>query len=527
MIAVSQYFWNDMKIQTLLGRLRLVSILLLLSFHAQAAPPLDAEKLDADIAAIMREWNQPGLAIAIVADGHIIHERGFGVRTVDRRAPVDAQTLFGIASLSKSFASATVAKLVTDGRMDWDDPVVDHLPWFRMPRERDTAEVTLRDLLSMRSGIGSSEYSFRRVSADRRDHVRRIRYLPQLHPLRSQYLYTTDSYTAIGEVVAENVGEPWEKFAADTFWKPLGMTRTNADHTLARRDPNAASPHLTGSDGRKQAIDWIYEDYNALPAGGVNSSAHDLALWLRLQLGDGTLDGKTLLPAAALQETHMPQTPERGKYAQSDWADVAGDGADRIRHRSYAMGWFVHDYRGHDVIWHSGGIDGFRSRMGFVPDLGIGIVALANSDESLLPLAVFQTALDHLMGLGSQGDWSRRFKQLADAKRAKSQARTAALAQARLPDTHSSLPLTNYRGCFADQGAFGAVQIDLEEGHLTLAAGRMRYDLEHWHHDVFKAHPRWPYAMEERDFFVDFRLDAQGRVSAFGFSSGYQFSPCP
>lgn len=516
-----------MKIQTLFARLGLASLLLLVSLRAQAATPLDAEKLDADIAAIMSEWNQPGLAIAIVADGRIVHERGFGVRTLDQRAPVDAQTLFGIASLSKSFASATVAKLVADGRMQWDDPVVDHLPWFRMPRERDTAEVTLRDLLSMRSGFASSEYSFRRVSANRRDHVRRIRYLRQLHPLRSQYLYTTDSYTAIGEVVAETVGEPWEQFAADTFWKPLGMTRTNADHTLARQDPNSASPHLTGSDGRKRAIDWIYEDYNALPAGGVNSSAHDLALWLRLQLGNGTVDGQALLPAAALEETHSPQTPERGQYAQSDWADVAGDGADRLRHRSYAMGWFVHDYRGHDVIWHSGGIDGFRSRIGFVPDLGIGIVALANSDESLLPLAVFQTALDHLMGLGSQGDWSRRFKQQADAKRAKSQARTATLAQARLSNTQPSLPLTNYQGCFTDQGAFGPVQVDLKKGHLTLAAGRMRYDLEHWHHDVFKAHPRWPYAMEDRDFFLDFRLDAQGHASGFGFSNGYQFSPCP
>ncbi|MHC9085209.1 serine hydrolase [Luteimonas sp. RIT-PG2_3] len=490
------------------------------------APPLDVAALDAQIETMMRDWQQPGLAIAIVADGRIVHERGFGVRDASRRDAVDAQTLFGIASLSKSFASATVAKLVADGRIGWDDPVQRHLPWFQMPRERDNSEVTVRDLLAMRSGFGSSEYTFRRVSADRRDHVRRIRYLPQLHPLRSQFLYTTDSYTAIGEVVAETTGMPWEGYAAQALWQPLGMSRTHADHALARRDANAASPHLRRDGSRMQPIDWIYEDYNALPAGGVNSTAHDLALWLRFQLGDGSVDGRPLLPAAALHETHVPQTPERGAFASSDWADVAGEGADRITFRSYAMGWMVHAYRGHTVVWHSGGIDGFRSRMGFVPELGIGIVVLANSDQSLMPLAVFQTALDHALGRGNQGDWSTRFRQRAETDRAAGSARREALEEARIAGTHPSLKLPAYAGCYADAGAFGKVAVRVDGDRLSLEAGRLVYDLQHWHHDVFKASPRWPYQMDSRDFFVDFRVDPHAQIAGFGFSTGYTFARC-
>ncbi len=492
-----------------------------------AANPIDTAALDAQIEAMLLQWQQPGVALALVADGRIVHERGFGIRRAgDGGGTVDAQTLFGIASVSKSFASAAIARLVADGKADWDDPVVRHLPWFRMPRERDSDEVTLRDMLAMRSGIGSSEYAFRRASANRRDHVYRVRYLPQVHPLRSEYLYTTDSYTVLGEVVAQISGMPWERFVADAFWQPLGMRRTNADHRVARADANAASPHLSDRDGRKSPIEWIYEDYNALPAGGVNASAHDLALWLRFHLAQGSVDGRPLLPAAVLAQTHQAQTIERGPHADSAWAEVAGDGDERIRHRSYAMGWFVHDYHGHQVIWHSGGIDGFRSRIGFVPSLGLGIVALANSDEGLFPLAVFQTALDHALGLGDSGHWSRRVLQRAQADRHAANERRQALEARRLRNTRPSLPLPRYTGCFADAGAFGRGEVTLEGDRLVISTGRMQYDLTHWHHDVFEARPRWPYEVASRNFFVDFRLRPDGGIDGFDFSTGYRFRPC-
>jgi len=435
------------------------------------------------------------------------------------------QTLFGIASLTKSFASATVAKLVGEGKLAWDAPVTQYLPWFRMPRDRDTDEVTLRDLLSMRSGIGSSEYTFRRASLDRRDHVRRIRYLPQVHPLRSEFLYTTDSYSALGQVVASVTGNVWERYAADSFWTPLGMTRTNADSLAARVDANAASPHLRATQGWRP-IEWRYEDETATPAGGVNSSAHDMALWLQFQLADGGQGARTLVPQAALHETHVPQTPVRGAYSGDDWVTVAGNGEDRIRFRSYAMGWYVHDYRGHTVISHSGGIDGFRSRMAFLPDDGIAVIALANSEETLMPLAVVQAAIDDALGLGDR-QWSSRFRAQAAGQRTKAETAQKAIDAARVMGTTPSLPLTAYTGRFADNGAFGTATVTLENGHLVIAAGRDRYDLEHWNYDMFKARPRWPYEMDSRNFFVDFRRDPKGGTDRFDFSTGYSFERVP
>jgi CubicO group peptidase (beta-lactamase class C family) len=494
----------------------------LLSSAAGFAGPLDTAGLDADIETMLKTWDQPGLAMALVENGKIVHERGFGVRNVTTGNPVDAQTLFGIASCSKSFASATIARLVADGRLTWDDPVTKRLPWFRLSREHDTDEVTLRDLLTMRTGIASSEYTFRRVSANRVDQVRRMRFLQQLHPLRSEYLYTTDTYTAIGEVVAEATAQPWEAFAAAAFWAPLGMTRTGADYRSARLDPNSAAPHLT-VDGRKQPIPWIYEDYNALPAGGVNSTAHDLARWLLFELDASTPESKRLLPAALLHETQVPQTPMRGPYAQSDWIDVAGDGPDQIRDPSYAMGWFVHEYRGHQILWHSGSIDGFRCQLGFLSDSGFGIVALSNADESLFPLAVFQTAIDYHLGLGASRHWSERFLARSREQRVQREASARAIADARIPNTHPSLPLKAYIGNFADNGAFGDCRLTAEHDRLVMACGRMIYDLEHWHYDVFKARPRWPYEMEERNFFVIFQIDELAQMNSFHFDTGSEF----
>ena len=499
-----------------------VAAFVAISASASDTAALPLEAIDASMAKIMKDWDQPGLAIALVTRDRIVHEKGFGVRDLRGSQPVDERTLFGIASVSKSFASATVAKLVADGRMNWDDPVIRYLPWFAMPRERDTPEVTLRDLLSMRSGFGSSENTFRRASANRTDQVRRIRFLEQRHPLRSEYLYTTDSYTAIGEVVATATTQPWETFAAETLWKPIGMTRTNADHTVARADSNAASPHITVQD-RKQPIDWIYEDYNALPAGGVNSTAHDLGLWLQFQLNDGTVNGKVILPSAALKETRTPQTPERGRFAGRAWSEAAGEGDDAFRHPSYAMGWAVHTYRGHDVVSHAGGIDGFRSFIGFLPDDDIGIVVLTNGDKSLLPMAVFQTLVDVALGRGLSGKWSDSFRRMAldDAQAARK--RRTELENARLRGTKPSLPLDRYTGTFADNGAFGEARVHLENGKLVIATGRMQYDLSHWHHDQFQARPRWPYEMESRNFFVGFRLDPRGQITGFDFSTGSAF----
>ncbi|MEO1280593.1 MAG: serine hydrolase [Pseudomonadota bacterium] len=482
----------------------------------EASALFDTHGYDAAVRSAMDNWPQPGAGIAIVQSGEIIMLEGYGVLSTKTGEPVDGDSVFGIASVSKGFAAATIAKLVEMGKLDWDDPVVKHLLWFAMPNPADTPRVTLRDLLSMRTGISSAEHTFRRASLDRADHVWRLRFNKQVHPLRSEYLYTTDTYTVIGQIVAETTGLAWEEFAEDHFWNPLDMTRTNADHVEARELTNAASPHISVDQSSKMPVIWAYEDYNAVPAGGINSTPRDLARWLIFQMSDGA----NLLSQESLDAMRELNTPFRSRYDSNIFQPVTGRGPDGITLGGHALGWQTHDYRGVQVVFHPGGIDGFKAMIGYVPELEFGAVVLLNADDYELAVALFQTAVDFRLGLGDQNKWSDRWRQYEQNREASLAQARLALEGARRPGTTPSLDLFAYQGTYSDLGAFGRSTIKASGDTLVLSSGRMTYDLAHWHHDVFRATPRWPYETERSKFFVYFRVDEYGDVTGFRLSIG-------
>jgi len=286
---------------------------------------VDAERIDRLIAESLSTWRQPGLAVCITDVDRVLYQNGFGVRRLGENAVVDADTLFGIGSCTKPLAAATIALLVDEGRLGWEDRVVNHLPAFRLYDDALTAQVSIRDLLCMRTGISSGEYRHRFLCRDRADYIARLRYHPPLHPFRAQYSYWTDGYTVLAELVATVTGQPWTEFARARLWRPLGMNRTNADHQLARKDVNSAAPHDI-VDGELMPIEWRYEDHVARAAGGVNASAADLAAWLQLMIGNGERRGERLISSAAVQEMHSPHTPIRGEYAEAEFSGVVGDG---------------------------------------------------------------------------------------------------------------------------------------------------------------------------------------------------------
>lgn len=483
----------------------------------------------ADLAAVdrladraLREWRQPGLAIAVVDNGAVTLARGYGVRELDGRAPVTAQTLFAIGSCSKAFGAAAVAALVDERRLDWDDRVDRHLPWFRTDDAWVTHEIRVRDLLAHRTGLHAS---IPRIAAsDKRAYLQSIAVAKPWHPLRAQFSYSNDAFTLAGALVSEVSGQAWDDYARERFWRPLGMARTNADHRVARGDADSATPHVMRA-AEPVAVPWVYEDRIALPSGGINSTARDMAQWLRFQLTGRDAAGRAVLSRAALDQMHGPHTPLRGELVDPSrraWGDVVGRGPGGIHGESYGLGWFVHDYRGYQVLAHPGAINGFRCYAALLPEQQFGAVVLLNSDRTMLSLALLQALIDLEIGVEPR-DWLSLFRVRQGELDAERKAANEAIDATRIVDAPPSRVLTEYIGSFVREGLSSVIAITLDATTLRLTLDRAQYELEPWHYDVFALIPRklrtedgiidWPAGANDARTFVTFRMDERGKLA--------------
>jgi CubicO group peptidase (beta-lactamase class C family) len=448
----------------------------------------------------MRAWNVPGVSIAVVADDSVVYARGFGVREVGRPEPVDEHTLFGVMSTTKAFTSAAVAMLVDEEKLAWDDPVTLHLPGFELPDPWITRQFTVRDLLSHRSGLERGDFLWFGSGYDRAQLVHQLRYVDQVAGFRAAYGYSNNMYITAGELIAHVSGTSWDEFVDRRIFTPLGMVATNSSVVDLHDAGNVARPH-EALDGTLTAIAYRSLD-NEAPGGAINSSASEMARWLLLQLGEGEYAGKRLVSAEALLETRTPQT-----------IVPFGDDARRtnpgLHFLFYAMGWTVQDYRGEVLVQHSGGIDGLRSRVAMLPERGVGVVILTNKgQENLLPDVIRNRVLDAWLGAEST-DWSRVFLDDVERQRAAADSAERALVARRVQGTSPSLAPEGYTGTYGSR-AFGEASVRLENGSLVLQVGpSIMGDLEHWHHDTFRATWRNPYLGWS---LVDFDLDARGRA---------------
>lgn len=469
--------------------------------------PAPLQGLDAWIEAAMRDWNVPGVAIAIVRNDSIVYQRGYGVREVGRPEPVDAYTLFGVMSTTKAFTAAAVAMLVDEGLVSWSDPVTEHLPGFRLPDPWVTREFTVRDLLSHRSGLERGDFLWFGSGFDRSQLVHQLRYVDEIAPFRAAYGYSNNLYITAGELVARVSGVSWDDFVDRRIFTPLGMHASNTSVVDLHDAINVARPHEE-LPGGLAAIAYRSLD-NEAPGGSINSSARDMAQWVRLQLGEGTFEGRELVSAEALAETRTPQT-------------IVPFGADAQRTNPglhflfYAMGWTVQDYRGARLVQHSGGIDGLRSRVAMLPDQGVGVVILTNKGSwNSLHDVIRNRVLDAYLG-AEPVDWSEIF--LDDVRRQRAQADEAARAavEARVPGTSPSLDRADYVGAYHNE-AFGEARVRLEGDRMIVQVGpSIMGVLEHWHFDTFRVIWGNPYLGTS---LVTFELDAEGRPSALGFDN--------
>jgi CubicO group peptidase (beta-lactamase class C family) len=324
---------------------------------ARGAAPLPG--LDAYVEAAMRDWQVPGLALAIVRNDSVIYARGYGTTEAGGGSPVDEHTLFAIASTTKAMTAAALGMLVDEGRVAWDDPVTRHLPSFQLGDPWVSRGLTVRDLLTHRAGLARSDQLWIAAPFDRAEILRRARHLPTAAGFRSEYGYNNIMYIAAGEVVGAAAGTTWDDFLDERLFGPLGMTRsTSRAATVATRD-NVASSHVM-VDGRVVPVPRRNYD-NIGGAGGVFSSAWDMAQWIRLHLGGGAYDGRRLIEAGTVREMHTPHTVIRG--------DTVSERLFPDTHfRAYGLGWMLQDYRGRKMVYHSGSINWTRTQVGMIPE---------------------------------------------------------------------------------------------------------------------------------------------------------------
>lgn len=474
-----------------------------------AAPSTPPSDLDAYVAASMKTFEVPGMAVAIVKDGKIVVAKGYGVRKLGDPTPVDEFTLFGIGSNTKAFTTAALATLIDEGKLSWDDPVYQRLPGFVMYDPYVSHEMTIRDLLTHRSGMGLGEGDllFWPHSTYTRDEIiYKLRFMKPASSFRSHYAYDNLLYMTAGQIIPAVTGTSWDDYIQQRIFAPLGMTHSTVTNKNFKPGDAYSSPH-SRVDGKLQPLP-LEELDNAGPAGSIQSCAADMAKWVQLQLNRGKFadhDGH-LFSEQRSKEMWTPQTILPIGNPPPALAGLKANFAD------YALGWMLRDYHGRKLVGHTGGVAGFVSRVMLVPDENLGVVVLTNAEEGGAFDAILYHVLDHYFQVPPT-DWISAYKSLKDTEEKQAAEAMKKAEGDRAADSKPSLPPEKYAGVYTDAW-YGPISIRMENGGLVITFDHtpsMIGDLQHWQHDTFKAH--WRDRTIE-DAFVTFALKPDGSIDS-------------
>ena len=454
--------------------------------------------------AVMRTHGGPGMAITVVKDDKIVHSKGYGTRELGRDLPVDENTLFAIASNSKAFTTAALAILVDDKKVNWDDKVSKYLPEFQMYDPWVTGELTVRDLVTHRSGLDtfSGDLLWYDTNYKMDDLLQRVRYLKPVSSFRTRYGYQNLMYVAAGKVVEKASGKSWCAFLKERIFDPLGMSNTRCG--FGDLGANAALPH--NESGGKLRVLW-HENMDAgFGAVGIWSSVTDLSKWVRTQLGKGKFEGKQIFSEAQAWQMHQP-------YLAQQISEAAWKGNPTRHFTGVAMGWFVYDYHGRKIINHSGGLNGMLSYTVLIPEENAGFVVLTNNESP--GFAIMMNKIRDVLVNAPKRDYNAEAVEQVKrnlAARAEAEKKSDA---ARIANTKPSLALSSYAGTYRDQ-MYGDITIAEENGKLVmkmLPAPRYVADLEHWHYDTFLVRWRPSVGYNFPRGSLTFVIDKDGKAS--------------
>jgi CubicO group peptidase (beta-lactamase class C family) len=460
----------------------------------------DYQQLDSYIDAAVNQFEIPGLAVGIIKNGEIVLANGYGYANTATKTEVDENTVFGIASCSKAFTAACIAILVDEGKLDWNDHVVDILPHFQLHDTYITGELTVEDLLCHRSGYETFDGDLLWYGTDysREEVVSRFKYRENPYSFREQFGYSNLMFIIAGEVIREVSGMSWEDFIEEKIFIPLGMTSTTTTNTGFNPDMNIAWPHLDG-----ELMDFINYN-NSGPAASINSSVIDLLVWVKLMLDKGAIEDTSIFTENQYYKLVSPHTVLRAGRAEK---------IDGRHFASYGLGWFLYDYQGMKVIHHGGGLPGFHSKVVLVPEDSLGYVILANELGGLVG-AIENKILDYHIG-DAEKDWASLYLDYVNKGKEREENRIAKLDSSRIEGTKPSLELNDYIGTYEDK-MYGPASVDIVDGALYVkllpAAALLNSPMEHWHYDTFSidfADPFLPKGL------LSFHLNGYGEADYF------------
>ena len=465
----------------------LVSAFCLLLVCGLYAQP-NLKKIEKYIEEARIKYDVPGLSVGIVKDGKVFLNKGFGVKEMGTKDAVDENTLYAIASNTKAFLASVLANLVDQGKLSWEDRVVDHIPYFELYDPYVSREIRIKDLLCHRSGLGtfSGDMIWYKSELTPPDLIKRLKHLPQAFGFRNGYGYSNLMFITAGEVIQVVTGKSWSENVDEMFFQPLGMTRSTTSTNALEEIGNFATPHKTYLN-ENTPIDWVNWD-NMGAAGGIISSVKDMSQWMIMNLNEGIVGDDALIDPD--QQNLL--------WTMHNVYTVTRAGRDRLPGRNfngYGLGWGIQDHYGRRIVSHGGGYDGMYSRVILVPEEKLGIVILTNSMSGIsggLSMWLINQFTEE-----DQRDWvAEYYQEQSDFEGIKE------IREAKMAGTSPSLALADYTGAY-DAALYGGIEISEDQGKLRLTfeySPALSATLEHWHNDT------WEIKWDEQHAWFDFGL---------------------
>lgn len=485
-------------------RFTILLLLLKVSFFSIAQTNPYQKKfplVDRYIDSLLKEWNVPGLALGIVYKDQLVYAKGYGYRDLEKKLPVESTTVFPIASNTKLFTATLAAMLATEGKLSLDKPVRSYMPSLQFYIDDLNAAVTLRDMLSHRTGLPRYDGIWIGDTGSRKSSLAKVVFMKPQLTLRDGYIYNNMMYTASGAVMEAVTGSTWEELTRKKILEPLGMSNTMFSQEEMLRQPNFANSYFADSTKRLIRTTYLAQSEAIGPAGTMKSTVEDMSYWMIAQLNGGRYKGVQVIPEAVIKQTLVPNAIAD---KESRWEELSNS--------LYGLGRTISMYKGYKITSHTGSIDGYYSNLTFIPSLGLGIFMVHNSETGgSFRGAMAYPVIDRMLGL-SLTPWSQRYREdylktEADAKR-----RRDSINRTQVQGTSPSHPLPAYAGTY-HHPLYGSMIIEAKDKGLLLRFRKQSLLLHHFHYDQFRTLNGE--LTGEPDYRLHFVTNAKGEIGSF------------